>query len=153
MKVRYVITTLKPGVDPAAYEKWLREYDYTVARTLPSIISYTTHRIEAPIDGAEGAGWHYIERIAVRDVDEYQKGPRLARRAGADPAALRALPRAAEEHLVLGRSRSRTEAATLGPSCLAAFARLQIRGGPDANRGGASVQNGAGICTWLPSCS
>jgi REDY-like protein HapK len=73
MKVRYVITTLKPGVDPAAYEKWLREYDYRVAKTLPSIISYTTHRIEGPINGAERAGWHYIERIEVRDVDQYQK--------------------------------------------------------------------------------
>ena len=31
MTVRYVINTLKPGVDPAAYEKWLREYDYRVA--------------------------------------------------------------------------------------------------------------------------
>jgi hypothetical protein len=73
MKVRYVITTLKPGVDPTAYEQWVREYDYTVARTLPSIISYTTHRIEGPITGAEDAGWHYIERIAVHDVQQYQK--------------------------------------------------------------------------------
>ena len=73
MKVRYVITTLKKGVDPAAYEKWLREYDYRVAKTLPSIKSYTTHRIEGPINGAENAGWHYIERIEVRDVDQYQK--------------------------------------------------------------------------------
>ena len=73
MKVRYVITTLKQGVDPAAYEKWLREYDYKVARTLPSIVSYTTHRIEGPINGALNAGWHYIERIVVRDTDQYQK--------------------------------------------------------------------------------
>jgi len=73
MKVRYVITTLKKGVDPAAYEKWLREYDYRVAKTLPSIKSYTTHRIEGPVNGAESAGWHYIERIEVTDVDQYQK--------------------------------------------------------------------------------
>src|SRR5262249_48635963 len=46
MKVRYVITTLKKGVDPSAYEKWVREYDYKVAKTLPGIVSYTTHRIE-----------------------------------------------------------------------------------------------------------
>jgi len=73
MKVRYVITTLKPGVDPAVYEKWLREYDYRVAKTLPSIASYTTHRIERPINGAESAGWHYIERIEIRDVEQYQR--------------------------------------------------------------------------------
>ena len=73
MKVRYVITTLKKGVDSAAYEKWVREYDYKVAKTLPSIVSYTTHRIEAPINGAENAGWQYIERIEIRDTEQYQK--------------------------------------------------------------------------------
>jgi len=73
MPVRYVITTLQPGVQPADYERWLREYDYRVAKTLPSIISYRTHRIEGPITGAPGAGWNYIERIAVRDTEQYQK--------------------------------------------------------------------------------
>jgi len=73
MPIRYVITTLKPGVKPEDYERWLREYDYRVARTLPSIISYRTHRIEGPITGAADAGWSYIERIEVRDVDEYAK--------------------------------------------------------------------------------
>ena len=73
MKVRYVITTLKRGVDPAAYERWLREYDYKVAKTLPSIASYKTHRIEGPIHGAETPGWNYIERIEIRDMEQYQK--------------------------------------------------------------------------------
>jgi hypothetical protein len=39
MPVRYVLTTLKNGVKPEEYERWLREYDYRVAKTLPSIIS------------------------------------------------------------------------------------------------------------------
>lgn len=73
MPVRYVITTLKNGVKPEDYERWLREYDYRVAKTLPSIISYRTHRIDGPINGAERAGWHYIERIEVRDKDQYAK--------------------------------------------------------------------------------
>jgi hypothetical protein len=73
MPVRYVITTLKPGVKPEDYERWLREYDYRVAKTLPSIISYRTHRIAGPITGAESAGWNYIERIEVRDAQQYQK--------------------------------------------------------------------------------
>ena len=70
MLVRYVITTLKPGVRPEDYERWLREYDYRVARTLPSIVSYRTHRIEGPITGAPDAGWGYIERIEVRDAEQ-----------------------------------------------------------------------------------
>ncbi|HXG02336.1 MAG TPA: hypothetical protein VNO23_02830 [Candidatus Binatia bacterium] len=73
MPVRYVITTLKPGVRPEDYERWVRDYDYRVARTLPSIVSYRAHRIVGPIHGAEGAGWSYIERIEVTDVDQYQK--------------------------------------------------------------------------------
>lgn len=73
MPVRYVITTLKPGVKPEDYERWLREYDYVVARTLPSIISYRTHRITGPIAGAENAGWNYIERIEIGDMGQYQK--------------------------------------------------------------------------------
>jgi hypothetical protein len=73
MPIRYVITTLKPGVKPEDYERWLRDYDYRVAKTLPSIASYRTHRIEGPINGAETARWNYIERIEVRDVEQYQK--------------------------------------------------------------------------------
>jgi len=74
MTVRFVINTLKPGVEPAAYETWLREYDYRVAKTLPSIISYRTFRIEGPIHNAPaGAAWRYIERIEIRDVGQYQK--------------------------------------------------------------------------------
>ena len=73
MPVRYVITSLKPGVGAEDYERWLREYDYRVAKTLPSIISYRTHRIEGPIHGVPDAGWRYIERIEVRDVDQYAK--------------------------------------------------------------------------------
>ena len=73
MIVRFVINTLKPGVEPAAYEKWLREYDYRVAKTLPSIISYRTFRIEGPIHNLPaGAEWRYIERIEIRDVAGYQ---------------------------------------------------------------------------------
>jgi len=73
MPVRYVLTTLKNGIQPEEYERWLREYDYRVAKTFPSIISYRTHRIEGPINGAEQAGWQYIERIEVRDKDQYVK--------------------------------------------------------------------------------
>ena len=73
MPVRYVITTLRPGVKREDYEKWLVEYDYVVARSLPSIASYRTHRIEGPVNGAETAGWSCIERIEIRDVEQYQR--------------------------------------------------------------------------------
>jgi len=31
MPVRLVITTLKPGVDPAEHEHWVRDWDYALA--------------------------------------------------------------------------------------------------------------------------
>jgi REDY-like protein HapK len=73
MPVRFVINTLKPGVAPEEYERWLREYDYRVAKTFASIRSYRTSRIVPPIKGAESAGWRYIERIDIRDLEQYQK--------------------------------------------------------------------------------
>jgi hypothetical protein len=73
MPVRYVITTLRPGVKREDYEKWLVEYDYVVAKSLPSIASYRSHRGVGRINGAETAGWSYIERIEIRDVEQYQR--------------------------------------------------------------------------------
>ena len=73
MRLRYVMNTLRPGVRPEDYERWLREYDYKVAAALPSIASYRASRIEGPIHGALDAGWQYIERIEVLDVDQYAR--------------------------------------------------------------------------------
>ncbi len=70
MPVRYLITTLKPGVDPAAYERWVREYDYRIARGRQNMIRYDVHRILHPLEGAENTGWNYIERIEVRSFEQ-----------------------------------------------------------------------------------
>lgn len=70
MPVRFLITTLKPGVDPEKYEKWVREYDYKIARGRPNMISYEVCRIQSPIHGAPGAGWTYIERIEVKSLEQ-----------------------------------------------------------------------------------
>lgn len=68
MPVRYLITTLKPGVDPAEYEKWVREYDYKIARGRENMISYEVYRIQAPVEGPGGPQWNYIERIEVKSI-------------------------------------------------------------------------------------
>ena len=70
MPVRFLITTLKPGVDPAEYEKWVREYDYRIARGRPNMISYAVHRIAGPIDGVPDARWSYLERIEVHSIEQ-----------------------------------------------------------------------------------
>lgn len=73
MPVRFLISTLKPGVDPVEYEAWVRERDYALVRTLPNYLSYTVHRIRAPIQGAESSGWQYIERMEVASLEQHEK--------------------------------------------------------------------------------
>jgi hypothetical protein len=71
--VRFLISTLKAGVDPAEYEKWVRECDYKLVRSMPNYINYEVHRIKGPIQGAESSGWQYIERIEVRSLDQHDR--------------------------------------------------------------------------------
>lgn len=71
--VRFVLTALKPGVAPEAYERFEREVDYAVAARLKTIISYRTHRITEPIQGITGGPWDFIEHIEITDREAYQK--------------------------------------------------------------------------------
>jgi len=73
MPVRFLISTLKPGVDPAEYEAWVKARDYAMVRTMPNYISYKVHRIRAPIQGAENSGWQYLERIEVKSLEQHDK--------------------------------------------------------------------------------
>ena len=71
MPVRFLISTLKSGVDPDEYETWVRERDYVLVNTLPNYLSYKVHRIQMPIQGAEISGWQYIERIEVESLEQH----------------------------------------------------------------------------------
>ena len=82
MAVKFVITTLKPGVDPKAYERWVRERDYAYTNSNPNFVSYRVHRVEGAIVGAAGVEWQYIERIEVKSLEQHQKD--LASPAGAE---------------------------------------------------------------------
>jgi hypothetical protein len=68
MAVRFLISTLQPDADPAAYERWVLARDYPLVRSLPNYLDYRVHRIRTPILGAEDAGWQYLERIEVRSL-------------------------------------------------------------------------------------
>jgi hypothetical protein len=100
MPVRFLISTLKLGVDPAEYERWVRERDCPPVRSKPNHLSYTLHRLRGPIGGMAEAGWHYIERIEVESLDQHR--PRSRRARGRRPArgAVRPFPRPLAEHYV-----------------------------------------------------
>lgn len=71
MPVRFLLSTLQDGVDPADYERWVRDYDYKVVAKLKNYTDYRVHRIRRPILGAESATWQYIERIEVRSLEQH----------------------------------------------------------------------------------
>lgn len=74
MPVKFVITTLKPGVRPEDYERWVRERDYEYTGRNPNFVSYRVHRIEGAVSGAPpGAAWQYVERIEVKSLEQHQK--------------------------------------------------------------------------------
>ena len=73
MPVRFLISTLKAGVDPAEYERWVRERDYPFVRSRPNYRAYAVHRIRRPIAGASDAGWQYLERIEVESLEQHDR--------------------------------------------------------------------------------
>jgi hypothetical protein len=72
MPVTFVISTLKAGVDPADYERWVRESDYAFTSSHPNFVSYLVHRINA-VEGAQNTGWRYVERIEVKDAEQHRR--------------------------------------------------------------------------------
>ncbi|HMK09930.1 MAG TPA: hypothetical protein VK449_12950 [Anaerolineales bacterium] len=63
---------LKPGVDPQAYERWVRETDYRLARGLACLEHYRVHKLMGPMEGEGRPPYDYIEVLQVRDLDEYR---------------------------------------------------------------------------------
>jgi hypothetical protein len=73
MAVRFLISTLKAGVDPGEYERWVRERDYPFVRSRPNYRAYAVHRIRGPIEGAADARWQYLERIEVESLEQHER--------------------------------------------------------------------------------
>lgn len=72
MPTVFLLNRLKPGVDPADYEQWVRDVDYPIANSIPSILSYRTHRISGPYRQAH-ADYDYIEVVEVTNIDDYRR--------------------------------------------------------------------------------
>lgn len=69
----YVLSKLRDGADPKAYERWVREVDYPLARRLGPIKSYDVTRLKgSPLEGFLGAPYDYLEVIEVSDLDDYR---------------------------------------------------------------------------------
>jgi hypothetical protein len=62
---------LKPGVDPEAFEAWLRSVDAPAVRRRPTVLRYETIRVEGTLAG--GPAPSYVDILEVTSVDEDQR--------------------------------------------------------------------------------
>jgi quercetin dioxygenase-like cupin family protein len=71
MPTRFVLVGLRPGVERASYEAFIRDYDYPCLRELPTIVHYRTHRIDPTTVRGGLLPYDYIEQIVVTDPGAY----------------------------------------------------------------------------------
>ena len=63
---------LKPGAQAEAYERWVQETDYRLAKGIGCILRYRVHRIVGPVEGDGKPPYDYIEVLDVTDIGEYR---------------------------------------------------------------------------------
>jgi hypothetical protein len=68
----FFLNTLREGVDPADYERFVREVDYPFARGLPTIRSYVVTRLDGLFDGGQ-APHDYLEVVEITELEAYRK--------------------------------------------------------------------------------
>ncbi len=73
MPTAFFLARLRPGLDPAAYERWVKEVDYPTSARLKSIVRYRNHRIRGPFRGEGEPAYQYIEVIDFTNLDDYRR--------------------------------------------------------------------------------
>jgi hypothetical protein len=70
-----LFSKLKDGVDPAAYEEWVRTVDYPLTRAQPHITGYEVTRLKGALfSDSPDTKWDYAEVIDFTSLDEYNAG-------------------------------------------------------------------------------
>lgn len=62
---------LKPGVDPAAYERWAREADIPAVNALGSVERFTVHRATGLFGSDAPSPYQYVEVIDIATMDGF----------------------------------------------------------------------------------
>lgn len=73
MAVVMWFSKLKSGVDPEAYEEWVRRTDYALAQEIDCILSYKVYRVEGPFQHKVPGDYDYIEIVKITDLDAYRE--------------------------------------------------------------------------------
>jgi len=66
-----VMFNLQPGADVAAYENWARTTDLPIVRNLPSVESFTVHKVSGLFGSDEPAPYQYVEIIDIHALDTF----------------------------------------------------------------------------------
>ncbi len=73
MRVVMWFSKLKAGVDPEAYEEWVRKTDYALAKEIDCILSYEVYRVQGPFQHQVPGDYDYIEIVKITDLDAYRE--------------------------------------------------------------------------------
>ncbi|MDR7402776.1 MAG: cupin domain-containing protein [Armatimonadota bacterium] len=73
MLTRFVLVALRREVSAAAYEQFIREYDYPILPELRTVVYYRTHRIVPEGHDRSQLPFDYIEQIVVTDREAYRE--------------------------------------------------------------------------------
>jgi hypothetical protein len=68
----FFFNKLHPHADKADYERWVREVDYPLARSLPAITSYYVTRAEGLVQGEGEPPYDYVEVVDITSLEEYR---------------------------------------------------------------------------------
>jgi hypothetical protein len=68
----FFLNRLREGAGRAAYEDWIREVDYPVARAQDAILSYQVTRLDGTLDGKSQSPYDYLEVLEITDLDAYR---------------------------------------------------------------------------------
>jgi len=64
---------LKPGAEPAAYERWVQQTDYRLAEGIGCVLHYRVHKLAGPVEAEGRPPYDYIEVLQVSDLEEYRE--------------------------------------------------------------------------------
>ncbi|MGI9289902.1 MAG: REDY-like protein HapK [Gammaproteobacteria bacterium] len=66
-----VLFNLKADADRAAYEAWAQATDLPIVRDLPSVDSFTVHKVSGLFGTDAPAPYEYVEIIDINSLDQF----------------------------------------------------------------------------------
>jgi hypothetical protein len=65
-----VMFNLKPGINPADYERWARDADAPAARSLRSVSDWRVHRVARLMGSDAAPPYQYVEVVQIGDLEQ-----------------------------------------------------------------------------------